>query len=738
MRRTANFAPASAALALMIAGSLAAQAPPPEDGARGKRPKIGLALGGGGARGFAHIGVLRALEAMHIPIDYIAGTSMGSVVGSLYASGYSLDDMEKIVAGIHWDTVFDDTPERKNLSFREKEDDFHHLLPIELGLSKKGLGLPSGLIAGSKLGFVLRSVLLSSVTTTDFDRLRIPFRAVAADVQTGDVVVLSHGDLARSVRASMAIPAVFTPVEIDGKLLIDGGEAQNLPVQTVRAMGADIVIAIDVGESGEVSKKPENVAGMLGAIIDIPLKQNTMASRKLADIFIQPDLKGFTGGDFDKAKELYPRGQAAIEKASAQLASLSAPAADYEAWRARIQAPLPPLPVIDAVEVTNIPGYDVSRLRRLVRVKPGPLEPAKVGQDLKRIYALGTFTAVTYDVAREGDRWILRYTAIPKSWGPTFVRPGIGFESDGEGNVEFDVTLLVDATEMNRLGGRWKTLLDLGSNLGISSVFYQPVEPTGTLSVAPNILAGRHLVNIYQGSNRLAQYLVSEFQGGADVVGDFGTWGEMRAGYLGGPATASLKIGEPTLPDVHASFGAFEAKFLVDQADDVNVPRTGYLGRLTFTGQRTGLGASSSYDKLESTMVGVQTLGRWTGILKFSGGDSLGTTLPYYDTFSLGGFFDMSGRPIGQLRGQTYLFGGAALYYRLNAKSGLLLKDFYVGVSAELGNTWNRHQDVTLSHLENSGSIFVIANSLIGPVYLAWGRGSGGFGAFSVALNKPF
>jgi NTE family protein len=703
-----------------------------------RRPKVGIALGGGGARGFAHIGALRALEAMHIPIDYIAGTSMGSVVGSLYALGYSPDQMEQVVAKIHWDTVFDDTPERKNLSFREKEDDFRHLLPIELGLNKKGLGLPSGLIAGSKLGFVLRSVLISSVATTDFDKLRIPFRAVAADVQTGDVVVMGKGDLARCVRASMAIPAVFTPVEIDGKLLIDGGEAQNLPVQAVRAMGADIVIAIDVGSSGEASEKPSNVADMLGKIIDIPLKQNTMASRKLADVFVQPDLKGYSSGAFAEYKELIPRGQVAMEKVSAQLTSLSVPAADYDAWRARVQAPLPALPVIDAVEVADIPGYDVSRLNRLVRVKPGPLVPADVGQDLKRIYALGSFASVSYDIVHEGDRWILRYTALPKSWGPTFVRPGIGFESDGEGNVEFDVTLLVDATEMNRLGGRWKTLLDLGSNLGIGSIFYQPVEPTGTLSVAPNVFAGRHLLNLYSGNNRIAQYLVSEFKGGADLVADIETWGELRAGYLGGPESATLKIGSPDLPNAHASFGGFQAKFLVDQLDNVNVPRSGYLGNLSFQGQRTSLGATNSYDKLEGTLLGVQTLGRWTGGFKLAGGDSLGTTLPYYDAFVLGGLFDLSGRPIGQLRGQTYLLGALALYYRLNAKSGLIIKDLYVGVTAEVGNAFNRHQDVTLSHMENAGSIFAIANTLIGPVYLAWGRSSGGFSSFSVALNKPF
>ena len=216
------------------------------------RPKIGLALGGGGARGTAHIGVIRALEEMHIPIDYVAGTSMGSIIGGLYSCGYTPDEMEKLIGSIPWDTLFQDAPDRKDQSFRQKEDDFERLIPFEFGLNLKkgGLVLPPGLIAGSKLGFVLENATMPCASVTNFDQLRIPFRAVATDIQTGKPYVMSSGDLARVIRASMAIPAGFTPVEIDGHLLIDGGESENLPVQTVLAMGADIVIAVNVGSSG--------------------------------------------------------------------------------------------------------------------------------------------------------------------------------------------------------------------------------------------------------------------------------------------------------------------------------------------------------------------------------------------------------------------------------------------------------------------------------------------------------
>ena len=254
--------------------------------------------------------MIKALEEMNIPIDYIAGTSMGSIAGGLYACGFTPDEMETVIKGIKWETLFQDAPDRPEQSFRQKEDDFEHLIPLEFGLNfkKGGIVLPPGLIAGSKLGFVLDTTMLPC-SVPNFDELRIPFRAVATDIQTGEPYVMSKGSLARSIRASMAIPAIFTPVEIDGHLLIDGGESQNLPVQTVRAMGADIVIAVNVGSSGaETAAKPTNVGAMIGRLIDLPLQQNTMASAKLADIVITPDLGSYTSADFTAGTKMIPLG----------------------------------------------------------------------------------------------------------------------------------------------------------------------------------------------------------------------------------------------------------------------------------------------------------------------------------------------------------------------------------------------------------------------------------------------
>jgi len=211
------------------------------------RPKIGLALGGGGARGCAHVGVLRVLDKMHIPIDYIAGTSMGAVVGGLYASGLSVDEIERALVTTDWNDALADRTRYRELTFRRKDDENRYLTSFDAGLHGIRLALPSGLRSAQKLRFLLQSYLIPVAGVHDFSKLPIPFKAVASDIETGDAVVLDHGDLAAAIRASMSIPGVFSPMEMDGHLLVDGGITDNIPVDVARGMGADIVIAVDVG-----------------------------------------------------------------------------------------------------------------------------------------------------------------------------------------------------------------------------------------------------------------------------------------------------------------------------------------------------------------------------------------------------------------------------------------------------------------------------------------------------------
>jgi NTE family protein len=707
-----------------------------------KRPKIGLALGGGGARGLAHIGVIRALEQLHIPIDYVAGTSMGSIVGGLYACGYTPDDMEALIKSINWATLFQDAPERRDQSFRQKEDDFEHLIPFEFGinLKKGGLVLPPGLIAGSKLGFVLENATLPCSSVTDFSQLRIPFRAVATDIQTGQPYVMGSGNLARVIRASMAIPAIFTPVEIDGHLLVDGGEAENLPVQTVKAMGADIVIAVNVGSSGKESfAKPQNVGQMIGRLIDLPLQQNTMASAKLADLVITPDLTGYTSADFVKGLEMAPLGYKAAEAQKAKLETWSEPESIYGPWKQRHDSTLPPLPYIDAIEIDPVPGIDPRRLAYLVHSKAGQvLDTKTLGEDLKRIYGMGYFEIVSYAIVPDGSRRVLRITATPKSWGPTYLKLGLFLGTDFQLSTNFGVTALVDATELNGLGGEWKTTVTVGDPIDIRTRFYQPLTYHTHLFLSPYAGWVQSNTQVYDLNQvALGTYKVSRSAVGMDLGYDFGTWGELRVGYVRAFGKGRRKVGDPFFPDIDWDEGGLTAQMRVDQVDNVNVPHSGYFGEAAFLANRESLGGSDSYDKLAAGILGVQTIGRWTGLAKVEGGSGLGTQLPFYDEFGLGGLFRLSGRPPGQIYGNTYALAALLLYYRLNTAEGAIVKNLSVGVSAEAGNTWAYQAPVTFSGLKPAGSVFVIADTLLGPLFIGYGH-SGSYNSAYLYLNRAF
>jgi NTE family protein len=701
--------------------------------------RIGLALGGGGARGASHIGVLRVLEELRIPIDCIAGTSMGSVVGGLYAAGYSPDELERVVESIDWAHIFDDAPPRKKRSFRRKEDDFLYALGLEIGV-KGGLNIPSGLIAGRKLGFALQSTTLPVAGIHDFDELPIPFRAVAADVQTGEAVVLGKGNLATAIRASMAIPVVFTPVELDGRLLIDGGNAQNLPVQTARAMGAEIVIAVDVGSSGEIPKdKPKTATGILSRLIDIPLLQNTVASRKLANTVIIPDLKGIATGDFLRIKETVPRGEAAARAQVADLEKWSVSPEQYQAWRAAHRTPLPPPPVIRSVKIAPVPKLDPRRIEHFVQTKPGPIDLTKLNADLERLYGTDLFENVQFDLEGTGPERDLVIEPTSKSWGPTYLRTGLNFSGDLEGDTKFGVLGLLDATEMNRFGAQWKTAFQFGTESFISSQFYQPLGYTSDAFAAPHVAASQEQLDIFSNTSdqRIASYRVRRSHVGLDLGYDFGSVVEVRGGADWGRVKSVLRTGLPQFPEVDTATGAFTARIRLDQLDSAVIPKDGYFADIDWRGERKSLGSGSNYDRLEASVVDAMTWGHLTAVLRGKWGDPLGTAVPYYDQFRLGGLFNLSGYANDQLVGPSYGLIEGIFYYRLS-KGGALLGPLYLGASGEGGNAWHSGEGRTFSSLKGAGSVFLAAETLLGPFYFAYGFAGSKHTSFYILLSQNF
>ena len=716
-------------LAFLAAGVSQGDEPP-------RRLKIGLALGGGGARGAAHIGVLRELERLRIPIDYIAGTSMGSIIGGLYATGMSPDEMEKKVKEIEWGSLFNDDPPRADQSYRRKQDDQIYLFGFSLGVKNGRLALPVGLIAGDKLSFLLRSLTLRAAMEKDFDKLPIPFRTVATVVQTGDTYVFSKGNVADAIRASMSVPGVFAPVDLDGTILTDGGAVQNLPVQTVRAMGADIVIAVDVGESGEVASRPETFAQVLSQNSDVAGRKNVAESRKLADLVIQPDLKGFGFLDFTNPVGPVPRGEAAVRQASDKLARWSVSEGEYEAWRKK-QRGSPLLPVRVTTVVVDAGTIDPRRLAGRVLSQAGqPLDLTVLEGDLERVHELELFDSVDFELLPDGDGAKLKIVARPSVRATDSLRLGLALETDFSGNSDFNILAALNLREMNRLGGEWKTQAVLGKTLGAGMEFYQPVTYVGTFFVAPRVLFSRSNRNIFVNEEAVAEYRTELFHGGVDLGMAIGKVGELRVGYDGGRVRLDRRIGSPVLPDVDANTGAIVAQVSFDTLDKIAFPHSGFYAHAEYKGSRESLGATVPFDKIEAGAYIPKTFGKQTWALTIFGGDNLGSLLPPWETFQLGGYRRLSGMEPGQLSGQTLAFASLATYRRIGSLG--MLGSIYLGASIETGNVWRTHSDVSFSDLRAAGSVFLGVDSILGPLSVAYGLADRGNRAFTIFLGRTF
>ena len=480
-----------------------------------KRPKICLVLSGGGARGAAHVGVIKVLEEYRVPIHCIAGNSMGALVGAAYATGTSVAEMEKIIAGISTELLFKEKPPRKELSMRRKQDDYNIFFGPELGFNDGKLGLPKGFVSGVQLETVLRE-LSKAKGFHNFDDLPIPFRAVATDLVTGKVVVFSEGELANVMRASMSVPVAVAPVEISGKLLVDGMLTQNLPVETGLSMNPDIIIAVNVGTPLLKREELNSILGVSGQMLSILTEQNVQTSLALlkpTDILISPELGDFSTGDFDNLPQISPLGEAAARKMGERLAQLSIPAEEYAALRQhQLVASVPNPQPVDEIRFENLKRVNPVTAQAVMETKVDqPIEQQVLDRDMSRIYGTGDFEHVNYRFLEEPGKRVLAVDAIEKSWGPDYLRFGLGLSSDFQGDAYFNLLASYRKTWLNSLGAEWRNDLQIGRTSSFISEFYQPLDDKAYFFIAPRVSFERRAVDLYQGDNHIASYRVNAF-----------------------------------------------------------------------------------------------------------------------------------------------------------------------------------------------------------------------------------
>jgi NTE family protein len=731
-------------LLVLVLVLVAALALPPEvqaadQSAAVKRPRIGLVLGGGGARGGAHVGVLKVLEELRIPVDYVAGTSMGSIVGGLYASGMSSQDIERELRAMDWTEVFQDYPSRADRSFRRKSDDYTYVFKAKPGFNGSKLNIPPAYIRGQKLDLVLNRLTLPVVEVKDFNRLPIPYRAVATDIETGKPVVLGKGSLSMSIRASMAVPAAFDPVEIDGRLLVDGGIADNVPVNVARDMGADVLIVVDVGSGltgREGISSALDITGQLGNYLFTLNTEEQLKTLGPRDVLIRPQLGDIGGGSFERVPETFPIGERSAREAIEALRRYSLSPQDYARYLAQRTHPSRSAPVIDAVRIDNRSRVGSDVIAGRISAKPGqPLDTAQLDQDIGQIYGLEIFESVRYEVVREDDKNVLVITAKEKGWGPGYLQFGLAASNNFKGDNTFRVGVLYTRTEINSLNGEWRVGGQLGDEPGIATELHQPLDALSRYFVAGKLGYARTNADIFDDTgHRITRFQIAsarlELAGGRE----FGTWGEARLGYRRESGTAEVTTGAPA-PNQDVNLGAAFLRLSDDKLDNVAFPREGHFGRAEYRVAREGLGSSTDYDQATLDYVHAFTWGRNTLLGKISGFGTMNGTAPLEAQVRLGGFLRLSGLQENQLSGQYAGLITLGYYRRIN---DIQFLQAYAGTSLEVGNVWQDSKNASFGNTITAGSVFLGVDTPVGPLYLAYGRAEAGVYSFYVYLGPRF
>ncbi|MGU3349856.1 patatin-like phospholipase family protein [Pseudomonas monsensis] len=706
------------------------------------RPKVGLVLSGGAARGLAHIGVLKALEEQGIKIDAIAGTSMGAVVGGLYASGYKIDELEKLALNIDWQQALSDAPPREDVPFRRKQDDRDFLVKQKLSFRDDGsLGLPLGVIQGQNLALLLESLLAHTSDTRNFDKLPIPFRAVATDIANGEKVVFRKGHLPQVIRASMSIPAVFAPVELDGRLLVDGGMTDNIPLDVAREMGVDVAIVVDIGTPLRNSKQLTTVVDVLNQSITLMTRRNSeeqLAALKPSDVLIQPALAAFGVTDFGKAQDMIDAGYRATRILDARLAVLK-PAESQDAELNAARSPGQRTPIITAIKVENNSKVDDDVIRYYIRQHIGePLDLGRLHSDMGTLYGLDYFEQVQYRVVHKGQDHTLVISARGKRSGTDYLRVGLNLSDDMRGDSAFNLGASYRVNGINRLGAEWLTRAQIGDKQELYSEFYQPLDVGSRYFIAPSVVFEAQNVDAVLDNDPIAQYRVERYGMALNVGRQIGNNGEVRFGVGEAWGKADVRIGDQDLPSEHFNEGFYSLKYSYDSLDNVYYPHEGKDISLTLLQFEPSLGSDTRYRQWEFKLDKAMGRGPDTLILGGRYGRTLDDTNVVTSSFLLGGARQLSGFREDAISGQNVSLLRAVYYRRLTPRAYLPL-DFplYAGASLERGRAWNNDNEFDSGYI-NAASVFIGFETPLGPLNFSYGLNDANEQAVYLNLGQTF
>ena len=722
---------ALAGLLVLASAGVVAQTPVPMQAAASSlptgRPRVGLVLGGGGARGAAHIGVLEVLERLRVPVDCVAGTSMGALVTGAYAAGLSPAEMREALGKADWADMFQDNPEFFDMSYRNKRISQIFLPGTELGVTDKGVAYAPGVVSGQKIKAFFNELVHADRGEISIENLRLPVSLIATDIGTGNRVVMRDGSLTQAMRASMSVPGLMAPVERNGTKLVDGGLVDNVPIGEARLRcNADIVIAVNVGSP---LIKPENIGSLVSVsaqMVNILTEQNviqSLAALKPTDIYIKPDLEGITSGDFQRSSETADRGRVAAEAVADQLSRLAVNETQYAAWRTRVGSPERPPVRVDEIEIVGLNRVNKVDVQEQISQKPGELlDTAALNADLLRVYGEGAFERVDYSLLRERDRNILRVTPIEKAWGPDYLRVGLGLTSDSSTGSAYTLRVGYHKTWIDSLGAELLLVGQIGSAIRLIADYYQPLEATQTYFVEPAFSFSRQDLYAFQDGKRVAAFELNDVRVDVGAGYRIGQLGRVKAGWQQIHKWEQTSIGSPIIPSFSVIYGGAYVNLDLDHLDRIYNPRNGWAVNANYLTV-----PQKDFSRFSTEFRGAYEMGQWVVQARASYDGSPTGQLPVYEAATLGGFLNLSAFAKGQLIGDDATYGSLRIERILGTLPLGLRGDMRLGLSLEAGKMGTRYTETRLSGWQDSYGLYIGGETPAGPVFLgvAHSRSSG-------------
>ena len=735
------------AMLLATASASGAREGPAGAGPAGHRPRVGLVLAGGGAKGGAHVGVLKVLEEQRVQIDCIAGTSMGALVGAGYAAGMPVAELEQFITGIDWDAVVGGVGRRPLEPIEQKRLATAASSDLDLGVKNGEVVTPAGLSNTSRIDDLLRTYVARARTVSDFNELPIPYRAVATDMVSGRMVVLDRGDLATALRASMAIPGAFAPVVWEKYVLADGGQVRNIPVDVARDVCADVVIVVNLVEPETPPEELVQATQIVARSMDVMLQANEdvqLATLTDRDVRIDVPMGDIATADFERVPDTIPLGETAARRMAGQLARYAVSREQYAAWRRGVTVRQDFEARVAAVRFEGLDKVNADYLRTLTTIEPGDTVSIEaISADATRMAALDDVDAVAYRL--EGDPatptlvWMPRETSV----GHDVLRPSMGVYAAGSGDVKFLLGAQYVRHWLNDRGGQWRSTLQVGYESRVETSLYQPFDVAQRWFVEPALFASRSIEDVYVDGDRIAVYRFVDVGGGLDFGVNLGRTTQARLGYLNTGRRAETQTGIAQLQEIDARLPEFDGRdaglvagVVFDSRDRSTFATHGLAAELQYLQSAESLGASREWSRIEAGLRKGIPFGQNAIWLSLAGGADLGADdVPADRAFSLGGPRTLPAYQFDELRARGYWLADASVSWRVAELIPVKDQEVYGGFALQVAGLHDRVDRV------DDGTVYGASAYVGGPTPLGtFTVGVGGAPeswAFWLSLGRP-